>query len=238
MTERTVLITGGSRGIGHSCAIALADLGHRIAVTSRSAVDESLKAAGILHIKCDVTKSNDIETAFETIESEMGMVEILVCNAGITQDALTLRMSEEEFAGVIDTNLTGSFRSAKRALKRMTRARWGRIIFISSIAGRIGQTGQANYAASKAGLLGLARSLAKEFASRNITVNVVAPGPIATDMLNTLSEEQRLSFEKAIPLGRLGEAEDVAAAVKFLASEEARHITGALLPVDGGLSMG
>lgn len=238
MTERTILITGGNRGIGRSCALALADLGHRIAVTSRSNVDESLSAAGILHIKCDVTKFGDIETAFETIETEIGTVEILVCSAGITQDALTLRMSEEEFTSVIDTNLTGSFRSAKRALKGMMRARWGRIIFISSIAGRIGQTGQANYAASKAGLLGLARSLAKEFASRDITVNVVAPGPIATDMLNTLSEEQQLSLAKVIPLGRLGQPEDVAAAVKFLASEEARYITGALLPVDGGLSMG
>tara|TARA_Y100001001_G_scaffold40648_1_gene35369 strand:- start:1518 stop:2108 length:591 start_codon:yes stop_codon:yes gene_type:complete len=194
--------------------------------------------AGILAVPCDVTDSATVDAAFATIEEELGPVEVLVANAGITRDGLVLRMSDGDFTDVLDANLTGAFRVARRAVSAMMRARWGRIILVSSIAGRIGQTGQANYAASKAGLVGLGRSLAKEFASRNVTVNVVAPGPILTDMLAALPEEQQADYAEAVPLGRLGQAGEVAAAVTFLASDGAAYVTGAVLPVDGGLFMG
>ncbi|MBQ91237.1 MAG: beta-ketoacyl-ACP reductase [Acidimicrobiales bacterium] len=238
MTERTVLVTGGNRGIGLACALAFAEQGHRVAVTCRGEAPPEVVEAGLLPVACDITDAAQVDAAFTRIEEELGPVEVLVSNAGITRDGLVLRMSDEDFAEVLDANLTGGFRVARRAVKGMMRARWGRIVFVSSIAGRIGQTGQANYAASKAGLVGLGRSLAKEFASRGVTVNVVAPGPIVTDMLEALPEEQQASYAEAVPLGRLGRPEEIAAAVGFLASEEAGFVTGAVLPVDGGLFMG
>jgi len=209
-----------------------------VAVTCRHEAPAELVDAGILAVPCDVTDSATVDAAFAAIEEQLGPVEVLVANAGITRDSLVLRMSDEDFTDVIDANLTGAFRMARRAVRMMMKARWGRIILISSIAGRIGQTGQANYAASKAGLVGLGRSLAKEFASRNVTVNVVAPGPILTDMLAALPEDQQAAYAEAVPLGRLGQADEVAAAVTFLASDAAAYVTGAVLPVDGGLFMG
>lgn len=236
--SRVVLVTGGNRGIGLACALAFAADGHRVAVTCRGEAPTELVDAGILAVPCDVTDSATVDTAFATIEEKLGPVEILVANAGITRDGLVLRMSDGDFTDVIDANLTGAFRVARRAVRGMMKARWGRIILVSSIAGRVGQTGQANYAASKAGLVGLGRSLAKEFASRNVTVNVVAPGPILTDMLAALPDDQQAAYAEAVPLGRLGQAEEVAAAITFLASDAASYITGAVLPVDGGLFMG
>ena len=236
--SRVVLVTGGNRGIGLACALAFAADGHRVAVTCRGEAPAELVDAGILAVPCDVTDSATVDAAFATIEEELGPVEVLVANAGITRDGLVLRMSDGDFTDVLDANLTGAFRVARRAVRGMMRARWGRIILVSSIAGRIGQTGQANYAASKAGLVGLGRSLAKEFASRNVTVNVVAPGPILTDMLAALPEDQQAAYAEAVPLGRLGQAREVAAAVTFLASDAAAYVTGAVLPVDGGLFMG
>ena len=236
--SRVVMVTGGNRGIGLACARAFAADGHRGAVTCRGEAPGELADAGILAVTCDVTDSTAVEAAFASIEEDLGPVEVLVANAGITRDGLVLRMSDEDFTDVIDANLTGAFRVARRAVRSMMKGRWGRIILVSSIAGRIGQTGQANYAASKAGLVGLGRSLAKEFASRNVTVNMVAPGPILTDMLAALPEDQQAAYAEAVPLGRLGGAEEVAAAVTFLASDAAAYITGAVLPVDGGLFMG
>jgi 3-oxoacyl-[acyl-carrier protein] reductase len=236
--SRVVLVTGGNRGIGLACALAFAADGHRVAVTCRGEAPAELVDAGILAVPCDVTDSATVDTAFATIEEKLGPVEILVANAGITRDGLVLRMSDGDFTDVIDANLTGAFRVARRAVRGMMKARWGRIILVSSIAGRVGQTGQANYAASKAGLVGLGRSLAKEFASRNVTVNVVAPGPILTDMLAALPDDQQAAYAEAVPLGRLGQAEEVAAAIAFLASDAASYVTGAVLPVDGGLFMG
>ncbi|MEO2171214.1 MAG: 3-oxoacyl-ACP reductase FabG, partial [Acidimicrobiales bacterium] len=233
--SRVVLVTGGNRGIGLACALAFAAEGQRVAVTCRGEAPAELVDAGILAVPCDVTDSATVDAAFTAIEEELGPVEVLVANAGITRDGLVLRMSDGDFTDVIDANLTGAFRVARRAVRGMMKARWGRIILVSSIAGRVGQTGQANYAASKAGLVGLGRSLAKEFASRNVTVNVVAPGPILTDMLAALPEDQQAAYAEAVPLGRLGQAEEVAAAVTFLASDAAAYVTGAVLPVDGGL---
>ncbi len=236
--SRVVLVTGGNRGIGLACALAFAAEGQRVAVTCRGEAPAELVDAGILAVPCDVTDSATVDAAFTAIEEELGPVEVLVANAGITRDGLVLRMSDGDFTDVIDANLTGAFRVARRAVRGMMKARWGRIILVSSIAGRVGQTGQSNYAASKAGLVGLGRSLAKEFASRNVTVNVVAPGPILTDMLAALPEDQQAAYAEAVPLGRLGQAEEVAAAVTFLASDAAAYVTGAVLPVDGGLFMG
>ncbi|MEE9415144.1 MAG: 3-oxoacyl-ACP reductase FabG [Acidimicrobiales bacterium] len=235
-TSRVVLITGGNRGIGLVTAEAFAAAGHRVAVTYRSAPPET--DCHLYAVKCDVSDSAQVDAAFSDIEENLGPVEILVSNAGITRDSLVLRMSDESFNEVIDTNLAGGFRVAKRAVKSMMRARWGRIIFLSSIVGTAGQAGQANYAASKAGLVGLARSLAREFASRSITVNLVAPGPIRTDMTAALNDDQRLAITNAVPLGRMGDAHEVAAAIQFLASEQAAYITGAVIPVDGGMAMG
>ncbi len=232
---RVALVTGGNRGIGLAIAQQLATDGQRVAVTYRSSPPEDDR---LLAVPCDVTDAAAVDAAFDRIENELGPVEILVSNAGITRDGLLLRMSEDDFTSVLDANLTAGFRVAKRAVKGMMRARWGRMIFVSSVVGLGGQAGQANYAASKAGLVGLGRSLAKEFASRNITVNVVAPGPVSTDMIEALNDEQRASILDSVPLGRFAEPGEVAATVAFLASDAAGYITGAVLPVDGGLAMG
>jgi len=236
MTEpRTVLVTGGNRGIGLASARLFADAGHRVAITSRNPdiVDDRIFA-----VACDQTDSDAVDGAFEAIEAELGAVEVLVANAGITRDQLLLRMSDDDFSEVVDTNLTGAYRMARRAARPMLRARWGRLIFISSVVGLLGAAGQVNYAASKAGLIGLARSMARELGSRNITANVVAPGPVATDMLASLSEEQRTTITNQVPLGRVAQPEEIAEMIRFLASESGAYITGAVIPVDGGLGMG
>ena len=236
MTEpRTVLVTGGNRGIGLASARLFADAGHRVAITSRNpdTVDDRIFA-----VACDQTDSDAVDGAFEAIEAELGAVEVLVANAGITRDQLLLRMSDDDFSEVVDTNLTGAYRMARRAARPMLRARWGRLIFISSVVGLLGAAGQVNYAASKAGLIGLARSMARELGSRNITANVVAPGPVATDMLASLSEEQLTTITNQVPLGRVAQPEEIAEMIRFLASESGAYITGAVIPVDGGLGMG
>lgn len=232
---RVVLITGGNRGIGLATAQRFQAAGYRVAVTSRSGTADD--ADGLTVVSCDVTDGASIDAALAVVEDRLGPVEILVSNAGITKDGLVLRMDDDDFTSVLDANLTGGFRVAKRVVKGMMRARWGRIVFVSSVVGLGGQAGQANYAASKAGLVGLARSLAKEFASRNVTVNVVAPGPIDTDMIAALSDAQRDAMLSVVPVGRLGAPDEIAAAIAFLASEDAGYITGTVLPVDGGLSM-
>lgn len=234
--NRVVLVTGGNRGIGLAIARAFVDAGDRVAITVRDSAPP--EAADMLCVTCDVTDAAQVEAAFARIEEELGPVEILVSNAGMTDDKLVLRMSDDDFTRVLDANLVGGFRVAKRAVTRMMRARWGRIVFIGSVVGSIGQAGQANYAASKAGLVGLARSLAREFASRNITVNVVAPGPVATDMFDAVDDAMREAITSAVPAGRLAEPAEIAAAVRFLAGDDAGYITGAVLPVDGGLGMG
>ena len=237
-TSRVVLVTGGNRGIGLATATELAAAGHRVAVTYRSEPPPSNGQVDLLGVHCDVTEESKIDTAFAKIEDQLGPVEVLVSNAGITRDKLVMRMSEADFTDVIDANLTAGYRVAKRAARSMMRNRWGRIVFVSSVVGIMGQAGQANYAASKAGLVGLGRSLAKELASRNITVNVVAPGPVGTDMLNELDDDRRSAIIDAVPLGRLGEPTEVAATISFLASDAAGYVTGAVIPVDGGLGMG
>lgn len=235
MTARTVLVTGGSKGIGLGCARAFAEAGHRVAVTSSSTpVDEP----DLLTVPCDVTDPDQVDTAVARVEEELGAVEVLVANAGITRDGLLVRMSEDDFADVIATNLTATWRMAKRVLPKMMKARWGRIIVVSSIGAYIGAPGQANYAASKAGLIGLARSIAREYGPRGITANVVAPGPIDTDMLATMPDDKRAALGAQVPVGRIGSVAEVAATVTFLASEPAAYITGAVVPVDGGLGMG
>ena len=230
---RVVLITGGNRGIGLACARAFAAQGDRVAVTSRSGDVE-----GFLTVKCDVTSESDVDAAFTQVENELGPVEVLVANAGVTRDGLAVKMTDESFGAVLDANLAGAFRVARRAMPKMMRARGGRLIFLSSVVALLGSAGQANYAASKAGLVGLARSLARELASRNITANVVAPGPITTDMTGALTDDQLAAITTNVPLARMGTADEVAAAVTFLASPQAAYITGAVLPVDGGLGMG
>ena len=236
--SRVVLVTGGARGIGLACARAFVDAGNQVAITYRSAPPTGAEADGLLCVACDITDQAQVDAAFTRIEEELGPVEILVSNAGITDDGLVLRMTDDSFTTVVDTNLTGGFRVAKRAIQKMMRARFGRIIFISSVVGATGQAGQANYSASKAGLVGLARSLAREFASRSSTVNVIAPGPITTEMTAALSEERQGAITNAVPLGRFGTPQEVAATVTFLASDAAGYITGAVVPVDGGLGMG
>jgi 3-oxoacyl-[acyl-carrier protein] reductase len=232
--SRVVLVTGGSKGIGLACAQRFAANGDKVAVTYNA----SPPPDGFLAVKCDVTQMDQVDAAFATIEGELGPVQVLVSNAGITKDTLLLRMSEDAFTSVLDTNLAGAYRVAKRAAGPMLKARHGRLIFVSSVVGLLGQAGQANYAASKAGLVGLARSLARELGSRNITANVVAPGPVSTDMTELLSDHLKEQMTSAVPLGRFASPSEIAAAVAFLASDEAAYITGAVLPVDGGLGMG
>ncbi|NGO70258.1 3-oxoacyl-[acyl-carrier-protein] reductase [Streptomyces boncukensis] len=232
--SRSVLVTGGNRGIGLAIARAFADGGDNVAVTYRSGEPPE----GVLGVKCDITDPEQVEQAYKEVEDKQGPVEVLVANAGITRDQLLLRMSEEDFTSVLDTNLTGTFRVVKRASRGMLRARRGRIVLISSVVGLMGQAGQANYAASKAGLVGFARSLSRELGSRSITCNVVAPGFVDTDMTRALSDEQREEIVKQVPLGRYAQAEEIASSVRFLASDEAAYITGAVIPVDGGLGMG
>lgn len=232
--SRTVLVTGGSRGIGRVIAEQFRDAGHRVATTSRSGEAPD----GVLGLACDITSGEQVDQAFATIEDQLGPVEVVIANAGITKDTLVLRMSEDDFSEVVDTNLTGSFRVAKRAVRGMVRARFGRLVFISSVVGLLGSAGQVNYAASKSGLIGMARSLAREVGSRGITANVVAPGFIETDMTSELSEDLVAKYKSQIPLGRMGSSQDVAAVVSFLASDAAGYVSGAVVPVDGGLGMG
>jgi 3-oxoacyl-[acyl-carrier protein] reductase len=232
--SRVVLITGGSRGIGLACAQRFNALGDRVAVTYKS----SPPPDGVFAVSCDVTSTESVDAAFTAVEAQFGPVEVLVSNAGITKDGLLLRMSEADFASVIDANLTAAYRVSKRATQRMLRARTGRIIFMSSVVALLGSAGQANYAASKAGLVGLARSLARELGSRNITVNVVAPGLVETDMTASLGETRLAELTAAVPLARMAAADEIAGVVAFLASPDAAYLTGALIPVDGGLGMG
>jgi len=231
---RSVLITGGNRGIGLSIAQAFAAQGDSVAVTHRS----SEPPEGVFGVRCDVTDPESLDAAFKAIEQEQGPVEVLVSNAGVTDDTLLLRMSDESFTSVIDANLSGGYRVAKRAAAKMLRARWGRMIFISSVVGLSGSAGQVNYAAAKAGLVGMSRSIARELGSRNITSNVVAPGFVDTDMTRDLPEARRTEILGQIPLGRYASTEEIAAVVTFLASDAAAYITGAVIPVDGGLGMG
>lgn len=231
---RTVLVTGGNRGIGLAVARTLTEVGHKVAVTHRG----SGAPEGLFGVTCDVTDVESIDAAFTAIEAEFGPVEVLVSNAGVTEDTLLLRMSDEQFTRVIDANLTGAYRMAKRATAKMLRGRWGRLIFVGSVVGLTGGAGQANYAASKAGLVGLARSLARELGSRNITANVVAPGFVNTDMTAELTDKQRESILGQIPLARYAEPSEIAGVIEFLASDAAAYITGAVIPVDGGLGMG
>ncbi len=235
MTGRVVLVTGGARGIGLATATRFAEQGDHVVVTVRGDV---VVPDGIATVQCDVTKPDEIASAFARIEKDFGPVEVLVANAGITKDGLFVRMSEDAFTSVIDANLTGAFRVAKRAATSMFRQHRGRIVFVSSVGAYYGVPGQANYAASKAGLIGLARSMARELASRSITVNVVAPGGVETDMTAHLSDAQRATMTAATPLGRLATPNEVASAITFLASPEAAYITGVVLPVDGGMAMG
>ncbi len=231
---RSVLVTGGNRGIGLAIARAFHANGDQVAVTSRSGEGP----ADLLTVKADVTDMSSLDQAFNEIEAAHGPVEVLVNNAGITNDQLLLRMSEDDFDQVLDTNLAGSFRALKRATKGMIRLRKGRVIFISSVVGLYGSPGQINYAASKAGLVGMARSLTRELGSRNITANVVAPGYIDTEMTQQLDEDLQKQYKQAIPAGRFADPDEVANVVRWLASDEASYISGAVIPVDGGLGMG
>ena len=233
-TPRTVLVTGGNRGIGRAVAERLRADGHRVAVTHRG----SGAPEGLFGVRCDVTDPESVDAAFAAVEAEFGPVEAVVSNAGITDDTLLMRMKDEQFTRVVDANLSGAFRVAKRASRAMLRAKFGRIILIGSVVGQSGTAGQVNYASSKAGLIGMARSLTRELGSRNITANVVAPGFIDTDMTAALDEKTRELAVAAIPLGRTGSAEDVAGAVSFLAGDDAGYISGAVIPVDGGMGMG
>ncbi len=232
--SRVVLITGGSRGIGLACAEKFAAFGDKVAVTYNS----SPPPPQFFGVMCDLTKADEVDAAFTAVEEHFGPVEILVSNAGITKDTLLLRMSESDFSSVIDANLTAAFRVVKRATPKMLKARSGRIILMSSVVGLLGSAGQANYAASKAGLVGFARSLARELGSRSITVNVVSPGPVATDMTAALGEDRLKELTDAVPLNRMASPEEIAGVVTFLAGQDGGYITGAVIPVDGGLGMG
>lgn len=232
--SRSVLVTGGNRGIGRAIAEAFLAAGDQVAVTSRNGDAPE----GAFAVACELTDSASVDAAFTAIEGHQGPVEVLVANAGITRDMLIMRMSDDDWTDVIDTNLTGAFRVARRASRGMLRLRRGRIIFVSSVVGLLGSPGQVNYAASKSGLVGLARSLARELGSRSITANVVAPGFIETDMTAVLPEEQQAAYRAQIPLGRMGAAEEIAGAVVWLADDKSGYVTGAVIPVDGGLGMG
>lgn len=231
---RSVLVTGGNRGIGLAIARAFAAQGDDVAVTYRGKPPPE----DLFGVRCDVTDTDQVDAAFKEIEAKQGAVEVLVANAGITDDTLLMRMTEEQFTNVLDANLTGAFRVAKRATRAMLKARWGRMIFISSVVGMAGSPGQVNYAASKAGMIGVARSITRELGGRNITANVITPGFIATDMTDAVTEERKAAILASVPSGRYGSPDEVAAAVTFLASDAAAYVTGAVLPVDGGLGMG
>jgi 3-oxoacyl-[acyl-carrier protein] reductase len=232
--SRTALVTGGNRGIGRAIARELAAAGDTVAVTYRSGEPPD----GLFGVRCDVTSGDDVDAAFSAIEAEYSPVEVVVANAGITRDNLLALMKDEEFDSVLDTNLTGAYRVARRAVRPMMRLRRGRIVMVSSVVGMLGSAGQANYAAAKSGMVGLARSISRELGSRNITANVVAPGFVDTDMTSALSPERQAEIRKQIPLGRIASAEEIAKVVTFVASDAAAYITGALIPVDGGLGMG
>lgn len=233
---RTAFVTGGTRGIGLAVAESLRDSGHTVFVGSRN--EPTALADSIHWVRCDVADTESVDSAFAHIEETAAAPGIVVSNAGITRDKLTIRMDESDFVEVIDTNLTGAYRVCRRAVRSMMKQRWGRLILMSSIVGSSGQTGQANYAASKAGLVGLGRSLAREFASRGITVNLVAPGPIQTEMLSALGDDAVEQISARVPVGRLGTPQDIAAAVSYLVSENAGFVTGTTLEVDGGMGMG
>ncbi|HEU4808717.1 MAG TPA: 3-oxoacyl-ACP reductase FabG [Homoserinimonas sp.] len=233
-TARTVLVTGGNRGIGYAIAEEFIAGGHRVAVTARSGSGP----AGSLTVVADVTDPDSIDAAFTTVEAELGPVEVVVANAGVTRDMLLMRMSDDDFTSVIDTNLSGAFRVVKRASKGMIKARHGRIILVSSVVGLLGGAGQVNYSASKSGLVGLARSVTRELGSRGITANVVAPGFIETDMTAELSEATQAEYKKQIPAGRYATPAEVAKVITWLAGDDAAYISGAVIPVDGGLGMG
>ena len=234
-TGRIVLVTGGSRGIGLAFARRFQALGDRVAVTYNS----SPPPDGLFGVKCDVTSTDEVDAAFTAIEEHFGgTVEVVVSNAGVTRDGLLLRMGEDDFTSVIDANLTGTFRIVKRASRGMLKARSGRIVLVSSVVALLGSAGQANYAASKAGLVGFARSVARELGSRSITVNVVAPGPVATDMTAAIGHDRLADLTAMVPLQRIADPDEIAGVVAFLASADAAYITGAIIPVDGGLGMG
>ncbi len=237
--SRVVLVTGGNRGIGLAIAQAFAALGDKVAITARNGqLPAELEGSGVLVVQADVTDSASIDAAFDRIEGELGPVEVVIANAGVTRDGLILRMSDDDISAVIDTNLVGSLRLARRAAKGMVRLRRGRIIFVSSVVGLLGSAGQSNYAASKAGLVGLARSLARELGSRGITANVVAPGFVDTEMTAVLGEDRKKEILASVPLGRYASTDEIAGVITFLAGDAAGYITGAVVPVDGGLGMG
>ncbi|MDI2098151.1 3-oxoacyl-ACP reductase FabG [Ruicaihuangia caeni] len=233
-TPRTVLITGGNRGIGFAIAEAFLAEGHRVAVTARSGEGPE----GSLTVRADVTDAASIDAAFTEVEQKFGPVEVVVANAGVTRDTLLLRMSEDDFTDVVDTNLSGAFRVVKRAAKGMLKAKFGRVVLVSSVVGLYGSAGQINYSASKSGLIGIARSLTRELGSRGITANVVAPGFIETEMTAVLPEATQAEYKRNIPAGRFARPEEVAKAITWLASDDAAYISGAVIPVDGGLGMG
>ena len=234
MTARTVLVTGGNRGIGHAIAAEFIAQGHRVAVTARSGDGPE----GALTVSADVTDGAALDAAFAEVESKLGPVEVVVANAGITRDTLLMRMSDDDFDDVVDTNLGGSFKVVKRASKGMLKAKFGRIVLISSVVGLFGGPGQVNYSSSKAGLVGMARSITRELGGRGITANVVAPGFIETDMTAELPEQTQADYKKSIPAGRFATPTEVAKVVVWLAGDDAGYISGAVIPVDGGLGMG
>ncbi|MFZ4107672.1 MAG: 3-oxoacyl-ACP reductase FabG [Candidatus Planktophila sp.] len=228
------LVTGGNRGIGLAIAHSLQEAGHDVVITFRSGDAPS----GFKSVQMDVTSSESVDAGFDEIESKWGIPEIIVANAGITKDGLVMRMSDKDFEAVIDANLTGAFRVARRATRGLLKLKRGRLIFIGSVVGALGSAGQVNYSSSKAGLVGMARSFARELGSRSITANVISPGFVETDMTSTLDEKRRNEIASSVPLGRFCSSKEIADVVTFIASPQASYITGALIPVDGGLGMG